>query len=368
MHVLITVNDAWNILNFRRGLVEALLADGHRLTILAPAGGALDELQRLGCNAVPLLMDRKGTSPLRDTVLLLRLIRHFWALSPDVILSFTIKNNIFGALAARLLRLRFVPNVTGLGTAFLSGSVMQRIVERLYRVAFRSVQVVFFQNSDDRDLFLRLGIVRDKQAQLLPGSGIDLNHFKPRACPETGKVVFLLIARVLRQKGVLEYAEAAAILRETYPQAEFQLLGAMGVDNRSAIDPKAVQIWQENNTIKYLGTSTDVRKEIARADCIVLPSYREGTPRSLLEASAMELPVVATDVPGCRQVVEDRVSGLLCNVRDSESLSKAMKKIILMKPEQRALMGKAGRARMAAFYDQEHVIEAYRSILDALKK
>jgi len=365
MHILITVNAAWNLVNFRRGLIAALLDDGHRVTVLAPSDEALGKLREMGCDTVALEMDRKGMSPLRDAMLALRFARHFRALRPDAVLSYTIKNNVFGAIAARLTRVPFLPNVTGLGTAFLSGSRLQRLVERLYRVAFARVPVVFFQNVDDRDLFLRSGLVRSGQVRLLPGSGIDLEYFAPRPRPRSAGdgVTFLMIARVLRDKGVIEYAEAAAALRHDHPNARFLLLGPMGSENRTAIDPDVVRAWQGSGVIDYLGVCDDVRPEIAAADCVVLPSYREGMPRSLLEAGAMARPVVATDVPGCRHVVADGETGVLCRARDAESLRDAMARVIAMPPDAREAMGRAARARMEAVYGEAHVISAYRAAL-----
>jgi glycosyltransferase involved in cell wall biosynthesis len=363
MHVLITVNAAWNLLNFRRALIAALLEDGHRVTVLAPPDAAFDELRSMGCNTVALKMDRKGLSPLRDAALMVRFLRQFRQLRPDVVLSYTIKNNVFGALAARVVGIPFLPNVTGLGTAFLSGRVLQWVVEKLYRTAFAKVPAVFFQNGDDRDLFLKRRLVQENQVRLLPGSGIDLEYFSPQEMPIEDTVSFLLIARVLRDKGVVEYAEAAATLRQSYPHARFLLLGPMGTENRSAIDAATVRGWQESGALIYLGACDDVRPQITAADCVVLPSYREGTPRSLLEAGAMARPVVATDVPGCRHVVVEGETGLLCTARDADSLRAAMQAILDMVPETRSLMGRAGRSRMEEVYDQAHVIAAYRAAL-----
>jgi hypothetical protein len=177
MHILITVNAAWNVLNFRHPIVAAMIADGHRVTVLAPRDDSVAALEGLGCKVLPLEMSVKGLNPLQDIKLLGRMRKVFRAEQPDAIFSYTIKNNIFGALAARPLGIPFIPNVTGLGTAFLSGGILQRIVVGLYRRAFRNLGIIFFQNEDDRDLFLECRLVTQQQAGLLPGSGIDLTHF-----------------------------------------------------------------------------------------------------------------------------------------------------------------------------------------------
>ena len=358
LKILLTVNASWNVLNFRLPVVEALRARGDALELLAPGDDSLPELARRGVAHRPLRMDSKGLNPLRDAALALQLQRRFQAASPDVILSWTIKNNIYGALAARRAGIPFIPNVSGLGTAFLSGGVLQRLAEGLYRTAFRGLATVFFQNAEDRALFIARGLVSPGQARLLPGSGIDLARFAPAPLPE-GPPVFLMIARLLRDKGVVEYVEAARQLRARHPELRFQLLGAEGSSNRSAIDAQTLAQWQREGVVEYLGATQDVRPHIAAAHCIVLPSYREGAPRTLIEGAAMGRPAIATDVPGCRSVVEDGVNGFLCRPRDAESLAAACARLGALAPGERAALGAAGRRKMEAEYDQTLVVEAY---------
>ncbi|MDP2083924.1 MAG: glycosyltransferase family 4 protein [Gemmobacter sp.] len=364
MNILISVNAAWNVWNFRKPLVAALIADGHVVTVLAPGDATVPKLTELGCRFRHLEMRVKGLNPLQDLGLTFRLRRIFRELQPDIVLSFTIKNNIFGALAAKLAGIAFVPNVTGLGTAFLSGRALERVARTLYRAAFRHLPVVFFQNSDDRDLFLERGLVTAEQARLLPGSGIDLHRFAPAPYPKDDAApVFLMIARLLRDKGVLEYVGAARRVKSVYPLARFQLLGATDAQNRSAIDRETVRGWEAEGAIEYLGTAKDVRPLIAAAHCIVLPSYREGAPRTLIEGAAMARPLIATDVPGCRAVVEQGKTGFLCQVRSAESLADACQRFLDLPPGDRAAMGRAGRAKMEREFDQRIVVEAYRSAL-----
>ena len=364
MHILITVNAAWNILTVRRSLVEALLADGHRITILAPHDDTVPALQASGCRFIPLEMDVKGLNPVADYWLVRRFGRHFRTERPDVVLSYTIKNNLFGALAARPLGLPFVPNITGLGTAFLSGGVLRAIAEGLYRRAFRHPEVVFFQNPDDRDLFIERKLIRATQAKLIPGSGIDLDHFNVAPFP-SGKPppVLLMIARLLRDKGVAEFADAAVRVKARMPQVRFQLLGALAPENRSPFDPELVHSWHREGVIEYLGEAPDVRPYIAAASCVILPSYREGAPRALIEAAAMGRPIIATDVPGCRSVIDDGVTGYLCSVRSGESLAQACLKFLGLGEEARAAMGMQGRRKMEREFDQAIVIGAYRNLL-----
>ncbi|TVR44873.1 MAG: glycosyltransferase family 1 protein [Rhodobacteraceae bacterium] len=359
-----TVNAAWNIWNFRRPLVEALQADGHRVTVLAPPDDAVKDLERLGCRVQALEMSVKGLNPLEDLKLQRRFARIFHETRPDAVLSYTIKNNVFGARAAKSVGVPFLPNVTGLGTAFLSGKLLQTVTEQLYRRSFAGLPVVFFQNEDDRDLFLDRHLLTADQVRLLPGSGIDLDRFALTAMPDPdAPPIFLMIARLLRDKGVVEFVEAARRVKARHPKARFQLLGAVGSENRSAIDRATLEGWMAEGVVDYLGTTADVRPAIAAASCVVLPSYREGAPRTLIEAAAMARPLVTTDVPGCRAVVEDGVSGFLCAARNADSLSDAMERFLALSPDARRAMGAAGRAKMEREYDQALVVDAYRKAL-----
>ena len=363
LHILATVNSAWNIWNFRRPVIAALLADGHRVTVLAPEDDSVGRLEQMGCRVLPLRMDQKGVNPMRDLGLVQRLRTAFGAERPDVVLSYTIKNNIYGALAARSLGIPFIPNVSGLGTAFLSGNALQRVAEWLYRGAFQALPTVFFQNSEDRDLFVARCLVRQEQARVLPGSGIDLDHFAPAAYPAGEAPTFLMIARLLRDKGVHEFVEAARLVKATHPQVRFQLLGAVDSQNRTAIGRATVEAWQETHGIEYLGTCEDVRDAIARAHCVVLPSYREGAPRTLIEAAAMARPLIASDVPGCRSVVEHGATGLLCEVRSGESLARACLRFLGLPREAQIALGQAGREKMQREFDQKHIVAAYRQAI-----
>ncbi len=369
MHVLMTVNAAWNIWNFRRPLVRQLLANGHSVTVLAPSDNSVSELESLGCRFVNLEMDAKGLNPIEGLRLRRRMERFFRAEAPDVILSYTIKNNIFGALAAKACGIPFIPNVTGLGTAFLSHGALQYLAEFLYRRAFRSLETVFFQNEDDRELFVVRGLVEKGQTRLLPGSGIDLDYFRPATYPQEGRSpIFLMISRLLRDKGVVEFVDAARLVKARYPDARFQILGARGAENRTAIPDDLVQSWVEEGLIEYLGTAADVRPNIAEADCVVLPSYREGAPRTLIEAASMARPVIATDVPGCRVVVDGGVSGIFCEARSAQSLADTIVRFMELSRDDRIAMANAGRAKMEREFGERIVLARYLEAMSRVSK
>lgn len=357
--VVVSANSIWNVTNFRSGLIKGLAAEGVNAVVAAPGAG--DE-----AGFFEIAIDRSGINPLRDVALVLAYRRLLGRVRPAACLSFTIKPNIYGAIAARMAGVPSIPNVSGLGTSFLRGGGFARFVGALYRIAFRRCPVVFFQNPDDRDLFVARAIVRADQARVLPGSGIDLERFAPVARDDNGPPVFLLVARLLGDKGVREYVAAARLLCISVPDARCRLLGPLDDGNRSAIAPAELEAWVAEGAIDYLGEADDVRPAIAQATAVVLPSYREGLPRTLLEAAAMGKPLVATDVPGCREVVTEGVNGTLCAPRDVESLAQAMMRIATLDPVRRAEMGQQSRAMVQERFSESRVVAAYLDVLRAL--
>jgi glycosyltransferase involved in cell wall biosynthesis len=367
--IVISINAAWNVVNFRARLVRGLVEAGYEVIAVTPPDGHVHRLRALGIDYVAIDMDRKGLSPARDLRLLWSYRRILRRLRGDIFLGYTAKPNIYGSLAAQASGMRVVNNVSGLGTAFIRGGWLRRVVEGLYRLAFRRSSTVFFQNADDRALFLSRRMVRPHQARLLPGSGIDLGHFLPAPEPtEAEPFRFLLVGRMLRDKGVFEYVEAARRLRQRWPDVRFQLLGPVDAENRTAISRATMHAWMEEGLVEWLGTVDDVRPMLAAADCVVLPSYREGLPRTLLEAAAMARPLIATDVPGCREIVRDGVNGLLCEVADAGALARAMERMLEASAQQRAAWGAAARAIAEAEYSDEVVLARYLdAIADALQ-
>ena len=307
---------------------------------------------------IRLPMDRSGLNPVSDFLLWAAYRKLLKRIRPSALLSFTVKPNIYGSLAAASLGIPAMPNVSGLGTAFIRGGPLQRLVSGLYKLAFRRADVVFFQNPDDRRLFVDRRLVREGQARLLPGSGIDLDRFVPGPLPE-GPVTFLLIARLLGDKGVREYVEAARLARPRLPDARFQLLGPIDDGNRTGIGGDELDRWVRDGAVEYLGAADDVRPFIAAATAIVLPSYREGLPRTLLEGAAMARPLIASDVPGCRELVDDGINGYLCEVRDPQSLADAMVKLARLGGSQRCTMGAASRLAVEDRFGEPLVISAY---------
>lgn len=364
--IVLSANSDWNIANFRVGLIRGLRGAGYDPVVIAPPDPAAESrMQSLGVERIPIAIERSGLNPLADFMLIRRYRTLLKARRPAAYLGFTIKPNIYGSLAAASLGIPAVPNVSGLGTAFMRRGPLQQIVVRLYRIGFRRAPVVFFQNAEDRDLFVERRIVRQDQARVLPGSGVDLERFAPAPCAD-GPPTFLLIGRLLRDKGVVEFVDAARLLRPVLPEARFQLLGPIDEGNRSAISHAELDAWIEEGVIDYLGTTDNVRPFIAAATAVVLPSYREGLPRSLLEAAAIGRPLIAADAPGCRDVVEDGVNGYLCAVRDAGSLAGAIRRLAELPAPARLAMGHAARRKVQEQFSEERVVTAYLDTLAAI--
>lgn len=367
MKVAIVLNTSWNIYNFRMNLVRSLQAEGHEIHTIAPNDDYTHYLTEAGCIHHSVKMDSRGANPIKDLALIFELYSIYKSIRPDVILHYTIKPNVYGSLAASFLKIPVVNNVCGLGTVFLKDDLLSSIAMFLYRVSFKFPKKVFFQNPDDLKLFLDKKLVPVETVDLLPGSGIDLTRFKPMTFQRNQTFTFLLISRLITDKGVLEYIDAVKKLKSEGINARFQVLGAIDPEHKRGISREIVQEWINSGTIEYLGTTKDVRHFIELADCVVLPSYREGTPRTLLEAASSSKPIVATNVPGCNQVVEDKFNGLLCNIKDSDDLAAKMRSMTNFDDETLKVMGANGRRKMEAEYDESIVIDKYLHTLMALK-
>lgn len=358
--ILVVSRCAWTLFNFRAGLMRGLMAEGHKVSCAGAGGDGYEErLSEGGFDFIPIPVDRRGINPLADIRLLFSLFFLYRKLRPDVVLHFTIKPVIYGSVAARLAGVpRIVNTVTGLGYAFTGrqSGWLKRLVMPMYRAAIRSAHFTFFQNSEDRGFFVSQNLARPEKTGVLPGSGVDCDRFRPR--PEAlddERPIVLMVARLLEDKGVREYAQAARIVREKRPEARFVILGRRDDRNPSVIPEKEIAGWIDGGVLEWPGETDDVRPWLAKASVVALPSYREGTPRSLLEASAMARAIVATDVPGCRDVVEHGRTGLLVPVKDARALAEAISSL-LENPGLCGKMGAAGRKKMLSEYDEKTVI------------
>lgn len=365
--VVICSNYAWTIYNFRMALIRRLKSAGYKVIVLTEFDGYENAIKSEVDLIKPLFISRKGVNPVVDIFTVLHLVRYLLKFRPDVLLTFTIKPVIYGSIAAKFAKVRSIAMITGLGTAFIADNWVTKVVKKLYRVALSSVSIVFFQNVDDRNLFVEQKLVAPRVCRFTPGSGVDTDKFAYSTLPTTAEATFLLVARMLWDKGIGEFVEAAKIIKCKYPHSRFQLLGPLGVQNRTSITNGQMKIWQKEGIIEYLGETDNVKKFIEQASCVVLPSYREGTSRVLLEAAAVGRPIIATDVTGCREIVNDGVTGLLCKPRDYVSLAQKVELMLEMSYENRRLMGIRGRKKIKNEFRQEIVCDLYIEVIETCK-
>lgn len=368
MRIAIVLNTSWNIYNFRLNFINALLAQGHEVHTIAPVDEYTRRLVDAGCTHHKVRMDSRGANPIKDSALIFELYLIYRKVRPDIILHYTIKPNVYGTLAAATLKIPVVNNVCGLGTVFLKNNLVSAVAILLYRLSFRFAHKVFFQNPDDLSLFVNRKLVQASHADLVPGSGIDLDRFVPVKHARNGAFTFLMISRLITDKGVLEYLEAVKALQKQGMKARFQLLGAMDPKHKRGIKEKVVNEWISSGVIEYLGTTDDVRTFINKADCIVLPSYREGTPRTLLEAAGSGKPIIATDVPGCNNVVKHNFNGLLCKLKDPDDLARKMQDMAALDDQRLRIFGINGRTKVESEFGESLVINKYLQTLELLKK
>jgi glycosyltransferase involved in cell wall biosynthesis len=367
--IAFVANTSWSIYKFRLYLIQELIAAGFHIYVLAPKDKYSDQFSDLpGLTFIELKKFKgKRISILGDLQLYRELLDHYRRIQPAVIFHYTIKANIFGSLAASRTGCRSVSVITGLGYMFSGNPLLQAAAKILYRRALRKNTEVWFLNADDQEVFTSKKLVPRGKTFLLPGEGVDTAAFY--ACPyeeKTAPLTFLLIARVIRHKGIYEFIEAIQSLQARGLNAQFQLLGFFDEGNPVAISSQQVDKWVRQKRITYLGQADDVRPFIAAADCIVLPSYREGMPLSLLEGASMCKALIAADTPGCREVIGDGVNGYLCRNKDGADLAEKMEKYYRLPAADKRAMGVEGRNRVLARFTKEIVTRIYLDKLNSL--
>jgi glycosyltransferase involved in cell wall biosynthesis len=362
---MLVANQAWNLVNYREGLIRALMVQGFEVVACAPPEpGQEARLREWGCRFVALPLSADGLSPVNELRTLSALRDLIHSERPAALLSWTIKANLWGGLAARAAGIPYLPNVSGLGITHERGGVLRVVAELLYRVCLGAAPTVFFQNNDDLETLADRGAVRRAQTVLLPGSGIDLQRFRaPRSGRPTSRR-YLLAARLLGSKGVREFVSAARAIRQRRSDLRFALLGFADVAARDAICLPEIESWRREGVIEYFPPVADVRPFLADCEAVVLPSYyREGLSRALLEAAAMGRPIVTTDHPGCRETIEPGVTGELCRPRDVASLVEAIERVAARSPAEWQRMSDAARARAETRFSQDIVVESYLAAL-----
>lgn len=362
MRIVVLSSLAYSLINFRGRLLKALIDEGHEVVACAPDDDAdvRGKLADMGVSFRITPMDRTGMNPFQDLRTIAAYISLMRKERPDVVIGYTQKPIVYGGIASQLFRkIRFYALMSGLGYVYSSEAdnrtFLRKITSMVYRAGIRAARTVFVFNADDRKTMLSNGIVGyDQHIVQVPGSGVDINHFRQQPLPK-GATVFLMVARIMRDKGVYEFVRAAEIVREKHPDAIFRLLGKLETDNPTGVPEEQCLAWAKSGLIEYLPETRDVRPHLAEASIFVLPSYyREGLPRTLLEALAVGRPLLTTDMPGCREPVDVGLNGWLVPPRDSDALAERMIAMI-ENPDMVAEMAKNSRARAVERYDVEKV-------------
>lgn len=352
--VLFLVNHDVVIYNFRLELVEQLLTEGHKVVVSSPYGERIEDLKKLGCVYKEISFSRHGTNPLKEFALINVYKKLIKEVRPDIVFSYTIKPNIYGAIACRGLNVPCVANITGLGTAVENGGIMQKVTICLYKYAFTKVQKVFFQNTENMQFFIDHKIAVKKHA-LLPGSGVNLQRFALLDYPDEETIEFAFISRIMKEKGADQYLEAAEYIRKKYPSTRFHVCGFC----EQAYEQRLQEL-HDNGTIFYHGMVRDVREVLARTHCTIHPTYYpEGLSNVLLESAACGRPIITTDRSGCREVIDDGVNGYVVEEKNTQDLIQKIEKFIALSPKQKKAMGVAGRKKVEKEFDRRIVVDKY---------
>lgn len=352
-------------MRFRTDVIISLVKANHEVLLLAPEDEFAGQLASLGARVILLKsLSRKGLNPVKDVMLYWEFRRIYATEKPDVIIQYTIKPNIYSTLAARHYKIPTIAVVTGLGYAFINKGFVTFVARKLYRSAFRKATRVWFLNHDDFDFFITHRLVDRQKALIIPGEGINcLDTFNPELVTVdsdgSSAFKFLFIGRLLYDKGIAEYVAAGRQIKKKYPNVTFSIVGYLNVDNPTAVQESELDTWVQEGWVSYLGAVTDVRPVIASCDCIVLPSYREGMSTTLQESAAMSKPLIASNITGCKELIDDGRSGFLCHVKDVDSLVSCMERMINLTPTERRSMGQNGRDKMIAEYSIARVISIY---------
>lgn len=350
MKILILANYDVGLYQFRYELIENLLKE-HSVTISLPYGELVEPLKEMGCVFADTPVDRRGINPVTDLKLFMQYRKLLRSEKPELVITYTIKPNVYGGLACRMAKIPYAVNITGLGTAFQKQGLLRKLVVFLYKTALKKAKVVFFENEGNRRIFVDERIIPEEKCCLLSGAGVNLQRYTYAPYPDGEPVRFLFMGRVMKEKGVEELFAAMKRLRDEGETCCLDVLGGYEENYEPVIRQCEAEGW-----LRYHGYQKDVRPFIEAAHCFVLPSYHEGMANTNLECAAMGRPLITSDIPGCREAVVEGVSGLLCRPKDADSLYDAMKRFLRLSREQRQEMGKAGRTHMEAVFDKDKVV------------
>lgn len=361
--IIIIINSLWNLFNFRKNLLKNLIKKNYDISIIAPFDYTNENILKLGCRIIKHDFYKRKTNIILEIYSLLKLGIILYKEKPDLCLSFTIKPNIYGSLMCRVLKIPIINNITGIGYFAEKGIFLRYIILSLYKISFKGLNFIFFQNNEDLNYF-RVNIIKNKKNfDVLPGSGIDLVKFNRNGESFYGKKVkttFLLASRLLWAKGLKEFYSAAILIKKKYPEVQFNILGSLEGESSDAVDLKILSKWESENVIRYLGFTDNIKKYLIKTHCLILPTfYNEGTPKVILEASALKVPVITTNIKGCKNAVKNNVTGFLCKPKDYYDLYLKIEKFIKLTYEEKIEMGRNARVKMEKYYNENIVIKKY---------
>lgn len=357
--IIFAANTSWYLYNFRAATLKAFLENGYDVVCLAPKDKYSHKLSKIGCQWQNIELDNNGNNPFKDFLFFLTLIKIYLKYKPHVVFHFTIKNNIYGTIAAKICNIKAINNISGLGTAFIHNNLTTKIVRLLYRISQPLAYAIYCQNKDDYTLLVNDNLVSSNKLSILPGSGVDTHRFHPTLKQKNNinQFRFLYVGRMLADKGLYELIEAATMLYQQGYAFRLSLCGFIDSKNQSVIPSHIIDSWKKLPFIHWLGNIDNIETIYAYCDCVVLATYREGMPRSLLEAGAMGLPSVATNVAGCKHIIEDGVNGFLCDVKNPTSLFTAMIKMITLDPRRYQQMCIQARNKILDKFDEKIVVD-----------
>ncbi len=367
--IAIVANSTWNIYNFRLNLIRQFRTKGYRVIVIAPVDEYIHYLNESHFTKHISLqhLSPQSKNPFKELLLLRELYKIYKREKPDLILHYTIKPNIYGSIAARWAKIPCISTVTGLGYTFLNYGFYTRLIKPLYKFAFQSNQKIVFHNNDDQELFTKLNLISQEKSRVIKGSGVNTNFFRPlKGNVDNRKFIFLFVGRLLYDKGIVEFIQASKQVRQIIKNAECWVVGELNSKNPSNIPKRELLQWVENRYIRYWGATNDIRDFIKKADVMVLPSYREGMPRAVLEAMSMGKPIITTDTAGCRESIAHDKNGYLVPVKDHLALAEAMVKIYSLDQDKLEQMGKESRTKVLKEFDEKIINQRYLELAEEI--
>lgn len=357
--IIIFTNSDVGLYNFRKELIQALLDKGNKVYISLPYGKLVDKLVQMGCVFIDTVVDRRGINPMTDMKLVLAYRKIIKEVKPDMVITYTVKPNIYGGLVCRLYKITYAVNITGLGTAFQNSGLLKKLIIFLYKNSLKKVGVVLFENAGNKQVFLDNNIIDEGKCYVMNGAGVNIDEYSFTPMPEAETIRFLFIGRIMKEKGIDELFEAAKRIKSEFKNVEFDVVGAF----EENYEKKAKELEQQG-IINFYGFQTDVKTYIRQAHCFVLPSYHEGMANTLLECASMGRPLITNDIHGCREAVKDGENGFLCEVRNSSDLYKKMRQFIGVSICKKADMGRESRNHVEKLFDKREVVDRTIEVID----